>query len=94
MDAIDESTPVNLLTVGQLFRLLNPKEQTPTPINSNKVNANLIYGVEALSKFINCSIPTARKLIKGGRIRYVRDGRQYIFDRETILFKLGNTQNV
>jgi len=94
MDNFNEATPIALLTVNQLLSLLNSREQSSSTKSKESTleGNNLIYGLSDLSKLLKSSKPTVAKLIKSGRISYVRTGRNFIFDAEKVLAELGFTK--
>jgi hypothetical protein len=90
MDNFNETTPVALLTVGQLLSLLNSKEQTtPEKFNNSIQNGKrYVYGLAGLASLLDCSKPTAQKIKDSGKISFVQSGRKLVFDADLVLFEL------
>ena len=51
-----------------------------------------LYSLVELSKFLNCSVVTAHKLKKTGKIRFRQFGRKLIFSTSEILEDLAKTK--
>ena len=45
----------------------------------------ILYSINALAEFLNCSQPTAQKLKNSGRIPYRQIGRKVMFDSAEVL---------
>ena len=50
--------------------------------------SNLIYGLKSICSLLKITRPTAIRLLKSGKISYMRVGNGYIFDKEKVLTEL------
>lgn len=84
MAEVTDSTPVAMLTVGQLRRIFEQKEEA-TPIRAEK--DRYVYGYAGIAQLFNCSIPTAAKIKLSGTIdgAVKQIGRKIIVDSEKAL---------
>ena len=94
MENFNEATPVACLTVGQLLRLLNSKEQTtPEKLNNSIQNGKrYVFGLAGLASLLGCSKPTAQKVKDSGKISFVQSGRKLVFDAELVLAELSKSK--
>ena len=67
------------------------KYQPATPTLAPKAETYL-YSIEELANFLGCSIVTAHKLKKSGRIRFKQFGRKLIFATSEVLEDIANTK--
>ena len=77
--SLSETTPVAMLTVGQLKSVLTPL-MSGAPEQTN--TRHYVYGLRGIAKIFNCSIPTAMRLKSSGKIdgAIVQTGRKIITD--------------
>lgn len=82
---ITNDTPIAMLTVGQLKEILSTHEpQKPTLKEKPK---KYVYGLSGLAEIFNCSIPTATRIKRSGKINAAikQIGRKIIVDAELAL---------
>ena len=60
--------------------------QSPIPAREE----NFVHGLDPLSKLLGCSKPTLIKLIREGRIPFMRIGYRYLFDKSQVFHALGS----
>lgn len=91
MTAIDDSTPVVMLTVGQLRQALRP-QQLPTQQETS--DKEYVYGLAGIAKLFNCSMPTAFRIKSSGKIdKAIKQiGRKIIVDAELALELAGKKE--
>lgn len=82
---ISDSTPIALLTVGQLRELLNLDKQ-PEPITATNNERRLVYGLAGIRKLFNVSHATAYRY----KETVIKDavsqrGRKIVVDAEKAL---------
>ena len=81
---INDSTPIAMLTVGQLKEvmalILTSGDHTPTPKSDRRYE----YGLRGIGKIFNCSIPTAQRLKGSGAIdaAITQIGRKIVVDAD------------
>jgi len=92
---ITNDTPLALLTVGQL------KELIQQPAESEKVNridttgqTRYVYGLNGIADLFGCSIPTAARIKKSGKINdaITQIGRKIIVDADKALELAGKPE--
>lgn len=83
---IEDSTPIAMLTVGQLREVLTssipyPKEKVDKSIHKH------VYGLQGLANLFGCSVPTANRIKSSGRIDAAikQIGRKIIVDADLAL---------
>lgn len=84
---IKNSTPIAMLTVGQLKEVLNDVKIEPTVINTTNSDQKFVYGIAGIARLFNCSVPTANRIKKSGRIdkAITQIGRKIVVDSELAL---------
>lgn len=90
--SIKDDTPIAMLTVGQLreyFRI-----NTPSVPELEKGEKKYVYGIRGIAELFNCSIPTANRIKKSGKIdvAITQIGRKIIVDAGLALELAGKKQ--
>lgn len=83
---VDSSTPIAMLTVGQLVEVLSDK--LPTTVVETVANEKkYVYGIAGIARLFNCSIPTANRIKASGKINgAIRQiGRKIVVDADLAL---------
>jgi hypothetical protein len=77
-----DDTPVWQLTVGELKSIL--KNDTPV---TEKKEKKLVYGLTGIAELFNCSMSTAHRIKKSGKINkaITQVGRKIVVDAELAL---------
>lgn len=91
---IDPNTRIIDLTVGQLMDLVkNATEQAAAPKHEAK-ERRLTYGISGIASIFNCSMSTANRIKKSGKINGAikQSGRTIVVDVELAL-ELFNEQD-
>ena len=91
MIPITDSTPIAMLTVGQLKEVLYVGQSgATTTTNPNKY----VYGVLGIARVFNCSIPTAHRIKASGKIDAAikQIGRKIVVDVELALELAGKKE--
>ncbi len=90
---ITADTPLVYLTVSQLRELISseiskniPQGETPNPVDGEAH----IYGLNGLADFLGCSIPTAARIKKSGKVPFLQFGRKMIFNKAEVTKSLSN----
>lgn len=65
---INNTTPIAMLTVGQLKEVLNDVKIESTVINTTNSDRKFVYGIAGIALLFNCSVPTTNRIKKSGRI--------------------------
>lgn len=83
MVQIDYDTPIAMLTVRQLLQLIDNKKE-PQESQKEDASKHYVYGLSGLAKLLNCSIVTAHKIKKIGKIDAAvkQIGRKIIVDAD------------
>lgn len=91
---IDKSTPIAMLTVGQLQEALSIEKREPVIINTVNSEQKYVYGIAGIARLFNCSVPTANRIKKSGRIdKAIKQiGRKIVVDAELALQLAGERQ--
>jgi len=66
VQVFDNNTPIAMLTVGQLKEVLGTPQ--PKVIDTTNSDKNYVYGIIGIAKIFGCSIPTANRIKKSGKI--------------------------
>lgn len=84
---IKDTTPIAMLTVGQLKEVLGNTKVEATIIDTVNTETKYIYGIAGIARLFNCSIPTANRIKKSGRIdKAIKQiGRKIVVDSEQAL---------
>lgn len=84
---INENTPIAMLTVGQLKEVLGNTKVEPKIIDTVNTDKKYVYGIAGIARLFNCSIPTANRIKKSGRIdKAIKQiGRKIVVDSELAL---------
>ena len=81
--AITPDTPLAMLTVGQFLTL---KELNEPPASKQEIGMSrkYVYGIQGLADIFGCSIPTAHRIKKSGKISgaITQIGRKIIVDSD------------
>ena len=67
-----------------LYEFFPDSNRSNTPLPEPKPARNL-YSIKELADFLGCSIVTAFKLKKSGRVRYTQFGRKLVFNSAEVL---------
>jgi len=88
----DNNTPIAMLTVGQLKEILG--EPQPLIIDTTKMDRKFVYGIVGIAKLFGCSIPTANRIKKSGKIdkAVTQVGRKIVVDAELALELAGKKE--
>lgn len=89
---ITSDTRIIDLTVGQLMQLLD-KKQAPAEIKEEPEKAKrLVYGIAGIAQLFNCSMTTANRIKRSGRIdkAITQHGRIIVVDVELALELFNN----
>ncbi len=62
-----DDTPLTFLTVGQLKEVFNVNEAKPQPAPIQEAK-KYVYGIRGIAELFNCSIVTANRIKKSGKI--------------------------
>lgn len=83
---VDSSTPIVILTVGQLVQVLSDKVPNKV-IETVKDEKKYVYGIAGIARLFNCSIPTANRIKASGKIdKAIKQlGRKIVVDAEFAL---------
>lgn len=86
MQNVDFTTPIAMLTVGQLVEVLSAKLPT-TIVETVKDEKKYVYGIAGIARLFNCSIPTANRIKSSGKIdKAIRQiGRKIVVDADLAL---------
>lgn len=86
MVQIDYDTPIAMLTVRQLLQLIDDKKEPKEPQKEDN-SKHYVYGLSGLAKLLNCSIVTAHKIKKSGKIDAAvkQIGRKIIVDADLVI---------
>lgn len=89
---IDENTPIAMLTVGQLREALNISQSQ----NNNNSEKKYVYGIGGIAKLIGCSMPTACRIKKSGKLDAAikQIGRKIIVDAQLALDILSQKKEI
>ena len=81
----DNSTPIAMLTVGQLKEILGTPQ--PKVIDTTNSDRKFVYGIVGIAKLFGCSIPTANRIKASGKIdkAITQIGRKIVVDAELAL---------
>lgn len=84
---INNETPIAMLTVGQLKEVLGNTNVEPKVIDTVNTDKKYVYGIAGIARLFNCSIPTANRIKKSGRIdKAIKQiGRKIVVDSELAL---------
>jgi len=74
------------------FEALEKHQANTTPPPQPEPTAHL-HSIKELADFLDCSIVTAHKLKKSGKIRYKQFGRKLIFSTSEVLEDLAKIKN-
>ncbi len=92
MNAINSNTRIIDLTVGQLLDLINHSNLNQSEVEEKPKDKHLVYGIAGIAQIFNCSMTTANRIKKSGRIdeAITQKGRLIIIDADQAieLFKL------
>ncbi len=82
--SVSNDTPIAMLTVGQLKKVLEP---TTTPEPTQRAEKRYLYGYSGIAELSNCSIPTAARIKASGKIdgAIKQIGRKIIVDADLAL---------
>lgn len=87
IQGITNDTPIAMLTVGQLKSVLETTAaaQPNTPESNNR--RMYVYGIKGIAHLFGCSIPTANRIKRSGRIdgAIKQIGRKIIVDADLAL---------
>lgn len=85
MIQVDNNTPIAMLTVGQLRDVLNSVERSTIEVKEKYTS--YVYGIAGIARLFNCSIPTAARIKKSGKIDAAikQIGRKIIVDADLAL---------
>ena len=64
---VTNDTPIAMLTVGQLKEVLGANETQPQPAPIQEAK-KFCYGIRGIAELFNCSIVTANRIKKSGKI--------------------------
>ena len=84
--SVKDDTPIAMLTVGQLREYL--KITTPAPLTEQSPKeTKYVYGIAGIARLFGCSLPTAHRIKKSGRIdgAIKQVGRKIITDADLAL---------
>lgn len=84
---IDPTLRIIDLTVGQLMDLLQSAKDAPKQIVQEIKEHRKVYGIAGIAQIFNCSMTTANRIKKSGRIdrAIVQHGRIIVVDVEMAL---------
>lgn len=86
MQKVDSSTPIAMLTVGQLVEVLS--EKLPSKVVETVTDEKrYVYGMKGIAQIFGCSIPTANRIKASGKISgAIRQiGRKIVVDADLAL---------
>lgn len=88
---IDPHTRIIDLTVGQLMELLESAQGTPQAVQEVKEHRK-VYGIAGIAQIFNCSMTTANRIKRSGRIdrAITQHGRIIVVDVELALELFNN----
>lgn len=83
---INDSTPIAMLTVGQLREVLTSSISQPKE-KKEISNRKHVYGLQGLANLFGCSVPTANRIKSSGKIDAAikQIGRKIIVDADLAL---------
>lgn len=83
-----------IVTPEQLEAIIEKclRKENTTNVVLTEEPTKYLHSIVELSKFLNCSVVTAHKLKKSGKIRYRQFGRKLIFSTSEILEDLAKTK--
>lgn len=89
---IDDNTPIAMLTVGQLREVLN----IPQSQKKENTEKKYVYGIGGIAKLIGCSMPTACRIKKSGKLDAAikQIGRKIIVDAQLALDILSQKKEI
>ncbi len=89
---IDENTPIAMLTVGQLREALNIHRSQ----KNDNTEKKYVYGIGGIAKLIGCSMPTAFRIKKSGKLDAAikQIGRKIIVDAQLALDILSQKEEI
>lgn len=85
---IDSNTRLIDLTLGQLIeQLMNLFETKQKPVAVQPEKRNLVHGIAGIARLYNCSLKTANRIKKSGKINeaITQHGRYIITDADKAL---------
>ena len=90
---INDSTPVAMLTIGQLKEALMPL-MVNAPIQNTERRYE--YGLRGFAKVFGCSVPTAQRMKRSGKFDAAikQSGRKIVIDADMALELAGKVNNV
>lgn len=93
MIEITPNTRIIDLTVGQLMELLESAKGQAIPVSPTPTNKRLVYGIAGIAQIFNCSMSTANRIKKSGRIDKAikQAGRIIVVDAELALQLFNNS---
>lgn len=85
VQVFDNSTPIAMLTVGQLKEILGSPQ--PKVIDTTNTDKNFVFGIVGIAKLFGCSLPTANRIKASGKIdkAITQIGRKIIVDADLAL---------
>jgi hypothetical protein len=88
---IDPQTRIIDLTVGQLMELLESAQGAPQAVQEVKEHRK-VYGIAGIAQIFNCSMTTANRIKRSGRIdrAITQHGRIIVVDVELALELFNN----
>lgn len=89
---IDPTLRIIDLTVGQLMDLLKGEKDVPKKIVQEIKERRKVYGIAGIAQIFNCSMTTANRIKKSGRIdrAIIQHGRIIVVDVEMALELFNN----
>lgn len=93
MIAVLDSTPIAMLTVGQLKEVLGQCGGNHTSVvDTTKGDKRYVYGITGIARLFNCSIPTASRIKASGKISSAikQIGRKIVVDADYALELAGS----
>lgn len=87
IQVIDDSTPIAMLTVGQLKKVLETPNTEVKASIVDKPEKQYVYGIAGIARLFACSIPTANRIKASGKIDKAlkQIGRKIVVDAELAL---------
>lgn len=87
IQVIDDSTPIAMLTVGQLKKVLETPNTEVKASIADKPEKQYVYGIAGIARLFGCSIPTANRIKASGKIDKAlkQIGRKIVVDAELAL---------
>ncbi|MDR2036676.1 MAG: DUF3853 family protein [Bacteroidales bacterium] len=82
--SVTDSTPIAMLTVGQLKNILETQNNNHPASETPNKEKRYVYGIGGIARLFNCSLPTANRIKKSGKINAAikQIGRKIIVDAE------------